>query len=134
MSSMIAMFAVVATLVTNPAPISVSTLSPKERMEWRRERTREMMTALKVDEAKREAFRYERRKRILNRAAADCLRISSQSNAVVAVAIDYKSGDIRVEFADGHRIIQRYTPPPPPGTNVVRRVSKPIKPRRKEKK
>ena len=130
----IAMFAVVATLVTNPAPISVSTLSPKERMEWRRERTREMMTALKVDEAKREAFRYERRKRILNRAAADCQRISSQSNAVVAVAIDYKSGDIRVEFADGYRIIQRYTPPPPPGTNVVRRVSKPIKPRRKEKK
>lgn len=127
MSSMIAMFAVVATLVTNPAPISVSTLSPKERMEWR------MMTALKVDEAKREAFRYERRKRILNRAAADCQRISSQSNAVVAVAIDYKSGDIRVEFADGHRIIQRYTPPPPPGTNVVRRVSKSIKSRGKEK-
>ena len=133
MSSVIAMFAVVATLVTNPAPISVSTLSPKERMEWRRERTREMMTALKVDEAKREAFRYERRKRILNRAAADCQRISSQSNAVVAVAIDYKSGDIRVEFADGHRIIQQYTPPPPPGTNVVRRVSKSIKSRGKEK-
>lgn len=133
MSSVIAMFAVVATLVTNPAPIPVSTISPKERMEWRRERTREMMTALKVDEAKREAFRYERRKRILNRAAADCQRISSQSNAVVAVAIDYKSGDIRVEFADGHRIIQRYTPPPPPGTNVVRRVSKPIKSRGKEK-
>ena len=131
----IAMFAVVATLVTNPAPISVSTLSPKERMEWRRERTREMMTALKVDEAKREAFLYEMRKRKLNRAAAEFQRISTPSNIVTSVAVDYKSGDIRVEFADGYRIIQRYTPPSPPSrTNVIRRVSKPIKPRRKEKK
>ena len=48
-----AMLAVVATLVTNPAPVSVSIVSPAE---LRRARTREMLTALKVDEARREAF------------------------------------------------------------------------------
>lgn len=105
-----AMFAVVATLVTNPAPVSVSIVSPAE---LRRARTREMLTALKVDEARREAFRYEARKRRLNRAAAYILKVSEPSNAVVRVSVDYKSGDIRVEFADGYKIIQRYTPPEP---------------------
>ena len=45
----IAMLAVVATLVTNTAPISAVIVSPTE---LRRNRTHEMLTALKVDEAK----------------------------------------------------------------------------------
>ena len=105
-----AMLAVVATLVTNPAPVSVSIVSPAE---LRRARTREMLTALKVDEARREAFRYERRKRILNKAASDLQRIAGPSTAVVSVSVDYKSGDILVTYADGYKFIQRYTPPEP---------------------
>ena len=104
----VAILAVAATLVTNTAPISATIVSPTE---LRRARTREMLTALKVDEAKREAYEYNRRKGILNRAAAVFQRISTPSNKVVAVTVDYRNGDIRVEYADGHKIIQRYTPP-----------------------
>lgn len=118
----IAMLAVVATLVTNTASISASIVSPAES---RRVRTREMLTALKVDEAKREAFRYEHRKRTLNRAAATFQGISTPSNKVVSVTVDYRSGDICVEYEDGYKIIQRYTPP---------EASKPPKKQRKEKK
>lgn len=102
------MLAVATTLVAKPAPISFSIVSPAE---LRRARTREMLAALKVDEAKREAFRYERRKRMLNHAAAEFQRISTPSNAIIAVTVDFRRGDIIVEYADGHRIVQRYTPP-----------------------
>lgn len=109
----IAMLAVSAVLVTNAAPVSIASMTPRERVEWRKAQTQRMHDALKWDEARREAFRYEARKRRLNRAAADILKVSEPSNAVVRVSVDYKSGDIRVEFADGYKIIQRYTPPEP---------------------
>ena len=109
----IAMLAVSAVLVTNTAPVSIASMTPRERMEWRKAQTQRMHDALKWDEARREAFRYEARKRRLNRAAADILKVSEPSNAVVRVSVDYKSGDIRVEFADGYKIIQRYMPPEP---------------------
>ena len=66
--------------------------------------------ALKWDEDRREAFRYEARKRRLNRAAADILKVSEPSNAVVRVSVDYRSGDILVTYADGYKLIQRFTP------------------------
>lgn len=116
----LAMLAAVATLVTNAAPISATIVSPAE---LRRARTREMLTALKVDEAKREAFRYEHRKRTLNRAASLFQSISTPSNKVIAVTVDYNSGDIHVEYADGYKIVQRYTPP---------ESTTPSKPRKKE--
>ena len=92
-------------------PITLDLTPPKSEWELRRERTKEMRKALRINEAKREAFRYEARKRRLNRAAADILKVSEPSNAVVRVSVDYTSGDIRVEYADGYKIIQRYTPP-----------------------
>ena len=92
-------------------PITLDLTPPKSEWELRRERTKEMRKALRIDVAKREAFRYEARKRRLNRAAADILKVSEPSNAVVRVSVDYTSGDIRVEYADGYKIIQRYTPP-----------------------
>lgn len=127
--SMIAMLAVALPLVTNATTISVLPLSPKGRMELRNERSREMLAALRVDEARREALRYERRKHILNRAASDMLRASGPSNAVTSVAVDYRNGDIHVEFADGHRLVQRFTPPATNGTRYAARTSVP---RRKE--
>ena len=36
---------------------------------------------------------------------------SEPSNAVVRVSVDYTSGDILVEYADGYKMVQRYTPP-----------------------
>ncbi len=117
----VAMLAVAATLATNTAPISATIVSPAE---LRRARTREMLVALKVDEAKREAFRYEQRKRTLNHAAAEFQRISTPSNKVVSVTVDYRSGDICVEYADGYRVVQLYTPPPPPKPQD-KNVSKP---------
>ena len=107
---MFAMLAVAAVLVTNQPLVSIAAMTPKERIEWRSRRSREMYAALHVDRAKREAFLYERRKRILNNAAAEFLRASGPSNAVVSVSVDYRSGDILVEYADGHRLIQRFTP------------------------
>ena len=113
--SAFAMLAVAAVVVTNQPPASASLVSmtPRERMEWRKAQTQRMHDALKWDEARREAFRYEVRKRRLNRAAADFLNVSEPSNAVVSVSVDYRSGDIRVVYADGHRLIQRFTPPKP---------------------
>lgn len=108
----IAMLAVSAVLVTNAAPVSIASMTPRERMEWRKAQTQRMYAVLHVDEAKREAFLYERRKRILNNAAAEFLRASGPSNAVVSVSVDYRSGDILVEYADGYRLIQRFTPKP----------------------
>lgn len=92
-------------------PIKLDLTPPKSAWELRSERTKEMRKALRIDEAKREAFRYEARKRRLNRAAADILKVSEPSNAVVRVSVDYTSGDILVEYADGYKIVQRYTPP-----------------------
>ena len=109
---MFAMLAAVAVLVTNQPPVSIAAMTPKERIEWRSRRSREMYAALHVDEAKREAFMYERRRRILNGAASEFQRVSDPSNAVVFVSVDYRSGDILVEYADGHRLIQRFTPNP----------------------
>lgn len=109
---MFAMLAAVAVLVTNQPPVSIAAMTPKERIEWRSRRSREMYAALHVDEAKREAFLYEMRKRILNNAAAEFMRASGPSNAVVSVSVDYRSGDILVEYADGYRLIQRFTPKP----------------------
>lgn len=92
-------------------PIKLNLTPPKSAWELRSERTKEMRKALRIDEAKREAFRYEARKRRLNRAAADILKVSEPSNAVVRVSVDYTSGDILVEYADGYKMVQRYTPP-----------------------
>ena len=92
-------------------PIKLDLTPPKSAWDLRRERTKEMRKALRIDEAKREAFRYEARKRRLNRAAADILKVSEPSNAVVRVSVDYTSGDILVEYADGYKMVQRYTPP-----------------------
>ncbi len=124
----IAMLAVSAVLVTNAAPVSIASMTPRERMEWRKAQTQRMHDALKWDEARREAFRYEVRKRCLNRAAADFLNVSEPSNAVVSVSVDYRSGDIRVVYADGYRLIQRFTPPKPVKPKVVARP----KPKKKE--
>lgn len=108
----IAMLAVSAVLVTNTAPVSVASMTPRERMVWRKAQTQRMHDALKWDEGRREAFRYEARKRRLNRAAADILKVSEPSNAVVRVSVDYRSGDILVTYADGYKLIQRFTPKP----------------------
>ena len=125
----IAALAVSAVMVTNPAPVSVVSMTPRERMEWRAERTQRMHDALKWDEAKREAFRYERRKRILNNAASDFLKVSEPSNAVVSVSVDFRSGDIRVTYADGNRLIQRFAPKP---KEAPMRKVRPKMPRKKE--
>lgn len=107
----IAILAAMTSSLLLAEPIKLDLTPPKSAWELRRERTKEMLNALRIDEAKREAFRYEARKRRLNWAAAYILKVSEPSNAVVRVSVDYKSGDIRVEYADGYKIVQRYTPP-----------------------
>ena len=98
-------------LVADAINVTLDLTPPQSAWELRRKRTEEMRKALRIDEAKREAFRYEARKRRLNRAAADILKVSEPSNAVVRVIVDYTSGDILVEYADGYKMVQRYTPP-----------------------
>lgn len=107
------MIAVSAVIVaTNQPSATWHPMSPRERAELRAQRTREMRSALKCDEAKREAFRYELRRRILNGAASEFQRVSDPSNVVVSASVDFLSGDICVEFADGRKVIQRYEPKP----------------------
>ena len=107
----IAILAAMTSSILLAEPIKLDLTPPKSAWELRRERTKEMLNALRIDEAKREALRYEARKRRLNWAAAYILKVSEPSNAVVRVSVDYTSGDIRVEYADGYKIVQRYTPP-----------------------
>ena len=112
MMSSVAMIAAVAVMVTNQPSATWHPMSPRERAELRAQRTREMRSALKCDEANREAFRYNLRRYILNGAAKEFQRVSDPSNAVVSASVDFRSGDICVEFADGRKVIQRYEPKP----------------------
>lgn len=93
--------------VADAINITLDLTPPKSPWELRRERTMEMHRALRVNEAKREAARYERRKRILNKAAEDLQRISTPSNAIQSITYDFKSGDVSVEYADGAKYLQR---------------------------
>ncbi len=74
----------------------------------RRERTRTMRSALKVDEATREARRYEARRRRLNRAAEAFWTLGQPSNAVTRVDIDFRTGDVLVEWQDGSKVLRRF--------------------------
>lgn len=120
MSAFLMIAASAVIVATNQPSATWHPMTPRERAELRAQRTREMRSALKCDEAKREAFRYEVRRRILNGAASEFQRVSEPSNAVVFVSVDYRSGDILVEYADGRRVIQRHEPKPKdaPARNV----------------
>ncbi len=74
----------------------------------RRERTLAMRRALKVDEATRKARRYEAQRRRLNRAAEAFWELGRPSNAVTRVSVDFKTGDILVEWKDGSKVLRRF--------------------------
>lgn len=74
----------------------------------RRERTRAMRRALKVDEATREARRYEAQRRRLNRAAEAFWTLGRPSNAVTHVSVDFRTGDILVKWKDGSKVLRRF--------------------------
>lgn len=74
----------------------------------RRERTQAMRRALKVDEATREARRYEAQRRRLNRAAEAFWNLGRPSNAVTRVNIDFRTGDVLVEWQDGSKVLRRF--------------------------
>lgn len=74
----------------------------------RRERTRAMRRALKVDAAAREARRYEAQRRRLNRAAEAFWELGRPSNAVTRVSIDFKTDDVLVEWEDGSKVLRRF--------------------------
>ena len=70
-------------LVSDAINVTLDLTPPQSAWELRRKRTEEMRKALRIDEAKREALRYERRKRILNKAAEDLRQLSNASNKIV---------------------------------------------------
>ena len=121
---MLAMLAVSVALVTNTVP--VAEMTPRERMEWRLQRSREMRKALHLDEASWEARRYEIRKRRCNQIGDEVRKFLNYPTNAVSFSIDFRTGDIRVEFEGGGAYVQRYVPGKEP-------VSvRPGKPRRKE--
>ena len=97
------MLAVLAALSWNQPPVEL-VLSPREQ------RTLEMRRALHVDEAEREARRYELRKRKLNEAADMIASISEPSNAVSMVRVDLRNNVIVLVYENGRTAMQTYTP------------------------
>lgn len=87
-------------LVADAINVTLDLTPPQSAWELRRKRTEEMRKALRIDEAKREALRYERRKRILNKAAEDLQRLFNASNKIVKVEFDFAAGDVKVVYAD----------------------------------
>lgn len=63
-----------------------------------------------VDEADREARRYELCKRKLNEAADMIASISDPSNTVSMVRVDLKNGIIITVYENGRTAMQTYTP------------------------
>ena len=102
-------------LVADAINVTLDLTPSKSAWELRREWTEEMRKALRIDEAKREALRYERRKRILNKAAEDLQRLSNTSNKIVKVEFDFAAGDVKVVYADAegwqYPYLQRIQPP-----------------------
>ncbi len=74
----------------------------------RHERTLAMRRALKVDEATRDARRYEAQRRRLNSAAEAFWKLGRPSNAVTRVSVDFRTGDVLVEWQDGSRVLRRF--------------------------
>ena len=87
-------------LVADAINVTLDLTPPQSAWELRRKRTEEMRKALRIDEAKREALRYERRKRILNKATEDLKRLFNASNKIVKVEFDFAAGDVKVVYAD----------------------------------
>lgn len=102
-------------LVADAINVTLDLTPPQSAWELRRKRTEEMRKALRIDEAKREALRYERRKRILNKAAEDLRQLSNASNKIVKVEFDFAAGDVKVVYADAEGwqspYLQRIQPP-----------------------
>ena len=102
-------------LVADAINVTLDLTPPQSAWELRRKRTEEMRKALRIDEAKREALRYERRKRILNKAAEDLRQLSNASNKIVKVEFDFAAGDAKVVYADAegwqYPYLQRIQPP-----------------------
>lgn len=102
-------------LVADAINVTLDLTPPPSAWELRRKRTEEMRKALRIDEAKREALRYERRKRILNKAAEDLRQLSNASNKIVKVEFDFAAGDVKVVYADAegwqYPYLQRIQPP-----------------------
>ena len=103
---------------------AVSAPGGREAAMARARKIREMKTALHLDEAAWEAQRYEARKARCN-AVADMVRksLTYPTNAV-SFSVDFRTGDIRVEFADGGAYLQRYVPGKDP---VAVHLGKPLK-------
>ena len=97
-------FVVLAATFSWNQPSVELVLSPREQ------RTREMRRALHVDEAEREARRYELRKRKLNEAADMIASISDPSNTVSMVRVDLKNRVIITVYENGRTAMQTYTP------------------------
>jgi hypothetical protein len=117
-------------LVADAMNVTLDLTPIKSAWELRRERTEEMRKALRIDEAKREALRYERRKRILNKAAEDLQRLFNASNKIVKVEFDFAAGDVKVVYADAegwqYPYLQRIQP-------LKKTPPRKIKPKVKEK-
>ena len=106
MRRLLCMIAAAAAVVA----FAVSAPVGREAAKARARKIREMKTALHLDEAAWEARRYEARKARCN-AVADMVRksLTYPTNAV-SFSVDFRTGDIRVEFAGGGAYVQRYVP------------------------
>ena len=91
-------------------PIAI-TLAPAEpvKSEWelQRERAAERDKALKVQESRRLAAKVNRRRYLLNEAAANISLAASLTGEPTRAEVDFKTGDITIHFADGYKFMQR---------------------------
>ena len=76
----------------------------------RASKIREMKNALHLDEAAWEARRYEARKARCNGIADTVRKSLTYPTNAVSFSVDFRTGDIRVEFVDGGAYVQRYVP------------------------
>lgn len=106
-----------------PAPLIIPN-SRREAAMARARKIREMRDALHLDEAAWEARRYEARKARCNDIADTVRKSLTYPTNAVSFSVDFRTGDIRVEFADGGAYVQRYVPGKEP---VVHHLGKPRK-------
>jgi hypothetical protein len=115
-------------------PIEI-TFAPAEpvKSEWERQRERaaERDKALKVQESRRLSAKVNRRRYLLNEAAANIKVAASLTGEPTRAEVDFKTGDITIHFADGYKFVQRIDKTAFTGRQLYRKANGKKRPKKK---
>lgn len=116
------------------APIEIS-FAPAEpvKSEWelQRERAAERDKALKIKESRRFSAKINRRRYLLNEAAANISLAASLTGEPTRAEVDFKTGDITIHFADGYKFMQRIDKTAFAGRQLYRKANGKKRPKKK---